>query len=571
MRMRAFPDDRYPVLLIVGVWCAMVVAVNPIGDFPLNDDWVYAAAVRNWLEHGRFEVHGFSSANVGPLVYWGALFAEAFGFSFTTLRASTLVLGLIGGLEIYALYRLTWRSRTGATLAALTVLVDPIWFALSNTFMTDVPFVVLMLGAVLALIAGFQRDSARLLVVGIALAMLDLLMRQFGVVVLCAFAAGYVVRYGLRWKTLPIALAPLALGLLLNAAFTYWLLETGRKPAAGGAIATLMPESGALLVWQVRMALFVVIDYMGFMAAPLLVAAACAVWWLPRSRRRTTTLVATVVVAASIAHQYVVYGLRFPLVDNTLNRYGIGPLTNGDTFVRSVNLPPESAATAASWTVLTLVTVFASAAFVVALASGLARLVKRAWQRRERPASPVLASGVLIAACGVSYFVIVALIAIKATLFDRYLLPLFVLAVLAGPLLLPNAARRLLSGRGPVAIAAVGIALAAVYTVVCTHDYLAWNRVRWAALQDLVAGGVAPQRIDGGYEFNGWYLYDPSYRKQPGKSWWWVHDDEFQATFGPLDGYRPYRRYPVPRWWDHGADVQILRRQAPPESPPLSP
>ncbi len=37
-----FYSDKINALLIVTLWTLMAAAVNPIGEFPLNDDWVYS-------------------------------------------------------------------------------------------------------------------------------------------------------------------------------------------------------------------------------------------------------------------------------------------------------------------------------------------------------------------------------------------------------------------------------------------------------------------------------------------------------------------------------------------------
>ena len=95
-----FRSDNINLLTIVVIWIAMAALVNPVGDFPLIDDWVYAFAVKSVLETGHFQFLPFSSsANVGPQVYWGALFCLPFGFSFTALRVSTLTLGCLVSLR----------------------------------------------------------------------------------------------------------------------------------------------------------------------------------------------------------------------------------------------------------------------------------------------------------------------------------------------------------------------------------------------------------------------------------------------------------------------------------------
>ena len=74
-----------------------VLLVPPAGDFPLNDDWIYAQAVQGILEDGHFSGHPYSTALLGVQAYWGALFCAVFGFCFVVLRCSTLLLWLAVG------------------------------------------------------------------------------------------------------------------------------------------------------------------------------------------------------------------------------------------------------------------------------------------------------------------------------------------------------------------------------------------------------------------------------------------------------------------------------------------
>ena len=78
-------SEWLPLILILGLWVTLAALVNPIGDFPINDDWVYGSGVNSILQTGGF-VLPESAANVFAHVYWGALFCVPFGFSFTALR-----------------------------------------------------------------------------------------------------------------------------------------------------------------------------------------------------------------------------------------------------------------------------------------------------------------------------------------------------------------------------------------------------------------------------------------------------------------------------------------------------
>lgn len=107
----------------------------------------------------------------------------------------------------------------------------------------------------------------------------------------------------------------------------------------------------------------------------------------------------------------------------------------------------------------------------------------------------------------------------------------------------------------------------AVFSVAATHDYLAWNKTRWIATNDLMQKDkISPRQIDGGYEFNGWYLYDPKYHHDPKKSWWWVVDDEYVIASGPVSGYEELRRYAFQRWLlQRPSAVIVLKKSQSPE------
>ncbi|MBI2437408.1 MAG: hypothetical protein HYV36_01145, partial [Lentisphaerae bacterium] len=131
--------------------------------------------------------------------------------------------------------------------------------------------------------------------------------------------------------------------------------------------------------------------------------------------------------------------------------------------------------------------------------------------------------------------------------FDRYLLLclplLMVVLVCASPVF----AVRL---GGPRSFLAACLLLAlAVFGVGGTHDYFAWQRARWQALRELTEVQKIPaEKIDGGFEFNGLHFYDPHYADRPGKSWWWVQDDEYVIAFAPFDNYMEVDRHPYTRW-----------------------
>ena len=109
--------------------------------------------VKALTEQGLIRFTFWQSMTLIGQVLW-ALFCLPGGFSFLALRLSVLTAGLAGVLGLYGLCRHLVPGTACATLAALTLAFNPIYFGLSCTFMTDVPFTVLLILSILGLLRG---------------------------------------------------------------------------------------------------------------------------------------------------------------------------------------------------------------------------------------------------------------------------------------------------------------------------------------------------------------------------------------------------------------------------------
>jgi hypothetical protein len=154
--------------------------------------------------------------------------------------------------------------------------------------------------------------------------------------------------------------------------------------------------------------------------------------------------------------------------------------------------------------------------------------------------------------------------------YDRYLLmlvPLLAAAMISVSGRFPELAV-MEATRTPRAIAFALLALWGVISIAGTRDYLTWNGLRWQALNELMqTRNVGPELIDGGAEFNGYYLYDPAYKATPNKSGWWVQDDVFQIGFGVVPGYTAIEQYDYWHWFPpHHQKIVVMQRNAVNES-----
>ena len=127
------------------MWSVPLVAPRPLQNTPFIDDWVYAWAVEHLLETGELRILDWSVSQNVAQVLWGALFCLPLGFPFTALRLSTWVASLLGLLGLNALLRELGARRGDALVGVAVLAFYPVYFILSLSFMTDVPFVTLMI------------------------------------------------------------------------------------------------------------------------------------------------------------------------------------------------------------------------------------------------------------------------------------------------------------------------------------------------------------------------------------------------------------------------------------------
>jgi hypothetical protein len=537
------------------IWIAMEIAIDPIGDFPLNDDWAWGLAVKTLCERHVLTMPGWADATVIAQVLWGALTCLPHGFSFTALRLATATWGLAAVLATYGLARETGASRGLAFLCGLAVATNPLLFASGNTFMTDTPFMALLLLALLCAAHTARTRSpvtAALFVVAVVSATMT---RQIGLVAPVLFAVGCVLgRVVTVRNVVLVALAALVTWATLRG-FERWLRATDQlSPNYARSVRVLSdrlrdPFAGsAALLDGLRM----VLTYVGFFLLPPLV--------LILVRRFRDAAKLDVVLGAGLAGWFVWstraefarrgWSMPFVPVFN-LADLGIGPITLSDVHVRHLDHWPRAAP--AFWhTVTTIGVAGGGLVIAVAVITALELL------RRRSGAIPKLT-----AAMALGFVAAYGMILVIAP-FDRYFIPIFP-AILVASAWRTDPARslpgRMLAGVAWM-IALAGILLQAGFAVAATHDYLAWNRARWIALDQLVAEGATPNQIDGGFEFNGLHRYGMPGAADKGA---WVADDTYLVAFGPVPGYRVLHSHPFVRWIPpRDGTIVALVREPPP-------
>ena len=545
---------------LAALWTAAVLAVGVEGNFPLSDDWAYAHVVRSLCSGGGLDLLPWTGATLLAQVLYGWGACKIAGFSYDVLRLTTLAASIAGvGAFYFVLRRLEARETTAVAGAALLAF-SPLWFHLSFTFMTDVPFAAFGLVATALYLRGLQAPSRAALVAGSLAAAAAFLIRQHGLWI--AMAAGLAALPALQPRDsapprpaasrLADGVCAGALPLLVACVWTLWAMLGSDVPqAVQNKVAETSLASGLVLADVAFRSLVT----LGFLFLPWAVTAR---WSEPHERRLFAA--AMLALSATAAFAFFHNGATMFYLPNILHPRWIGALTTRDAFF--LRMPFEPTASSALLCALTVASVGSAAALLTRLAATTRGL----WRADANIRKPRL---VLFALLALLLSWLGSLLQAHYY-FDRYLMLIFPLAVaccVAGGS----------QARCGVAFATV-LAAMTTFSVAGTHDYMEFHRARWDLLGALEAGGITADEVDGGFEYNAERLAaelgtSPSdAQARPGqaptvKSWWWVVDDEWIIALGPLDGYVEEERNQYPRWLAPGqGHVLALRRQDAPQA-----
>lgn len=532
---------KYPLLLIA-FWLLLIIWVNPIGDFPLNDDWQYAYPVQQMVEEGQFEMQGQFAPNILLQVIWGYLSCQVLGgFDFTHLRLGILLLSLGCSLLLFHWLQKDGIEKRKSFGLSLVLMGSPLFFSLSYTFMTDVPF--LLLGLLSLFFFSRYIEEGRLSSLGYAslVAVAAFAIRQPGILFLLGFAVFIMVDQRRKKDRWLIASLLIATGGLAYLGMEKWLkpilgITDNYVPVANIYFTEVFSKPLSVLnAWASRFLKTFI--YIGVFTLPLFPF----VWDKLRQSGffKRYTLFITLSINIVLFGLTLLAGKTFPFGGNVWFNWGLGPELLKDVYTLSLENTPRIPV---GW-------LYALQLLGQLQISAILILLWKTWNERSRSNQQfiiwlILMNGLYLGVISIfSYF-------------DRFTLLCLVscLYILSPWLSFPNRQLRW------AAVLPFGLLL--FFSVVGTKDYLNWNRARAEAYAWLHQEGISIEQMDAGYEYNGWYNYHRHPIQADGRSFWWVTDEDYLITFGPVQGYRSIQVFPYYRylWWKKD-QIWVLQKE----------
>jgi hypothetical protein len=463
----------------------------------INDDWGYIKPVQILAQTGHIVYNGWTAPMLGWQLYFGALFVKLFGFSFTAVRLSTLIVAMATGYLVERTLIRAGIREWNATLATMTLILSPIFLPLAFSFMTDIPALFCIVLCLYMCLRALQAESLTSTIAWVSFAgLLNAVggtARQtawLGIVFMVPSALWLLRRKprallfgGLSW----------AAGIGIVAASMHWF---GRQPYAIhwsmfsnrfssyslGSVAAYALCGGAELI---------------LLLLPVLLMFVGA---LHKVKRRTAISMAAGSFSLALIglilfrHRGLDHGLAPFLgthasLGDYLSVYGLWD-------VHSIMGDPPIILTAGLRVVLTVATMIG---FVGLLSVFLGNVRRTPSLPNGVPSVSWHDLGVILIPFSVAYLAMLASRASENAFYDRYLLPLTMLSLLV----LTRYYQERVRPNLPIAT----IVLTGVFgsfTIAGTHDVFAMYRGYLAAIAEIRSSGLAPTAINGGWEYNGW-------------------------------------------------------------------
>ena len=224
--MRLGLKYRVPAFL-----CALSVLIcelisNPYTAMGICDDGPYILVAKNLAATGHIHYNGWAAAMLCWQLYLGAALIKVFGFSFTTVRVSTMVVSVVSAFLLQRILVRCGISERNAVIGTLALVLSPLYLLLSVTFMSDIHglfgIIICLYACLRALQASNDRASIGWLCFAVAANVAVGTSRQ------------------VAW-----------LGVLVMIPSTIWLLRAHRRVLFAGAAATIAGflAIGACLIW----------------------------------------------------------------------------------------------------------------------------------------------------------------------------------------------------------------------------------------------------------------------------------------------------------------------------------
>lgn len=570
-----------PVLFLAAFWFIALAFVGIAGNFPLNDDWIYAESVQHFLDTGEIRLLACAPACLFQILV-GAGACKIAGFSYEVLRMVGFFFAVLGSFFLYGCCRQLRMQALPALILTLCFAANPLYLCLAFSFMTDTPAIAMTLAYTYFLLDGLRKQKESSFFFSALCLLAATCVRQnlgFLALVNAVLLLGLWMRKKHSWTLLlGLVFAPLATGFLADK----WMLSTNDftslyvwyKGMVAKQISLFLHRPSSVIPSLAQIA-GELLCYLGLFVLPVLV---CFLPVLTKflGNKGNINPVAVLLPACTVVFsltRFIAENRWMPFSQNLLRLPELGAHT-----ILGINQVALSQKWRMNLTWISGVLGVVLGAFLLDTMAKTTQKLARSWKvisaRPHNQSASRAYGNSLCALFAVSMFLFqFAFNTLQSTFsdIDRY----YLFPLLGVCLCLALAWRwhrvRLISFLAIPLI--VGIS---AYSLMATQDMMAWNRARWQALAELEAKGVHFKKIDGGAEYN--YARDPhlfknlilhenwyefTHRGEAPRDqwrWWTVAGEDYIVSFSPVPNYEIISKFQYWSALSGNREILVLKK-----------
>lgn len=461
---------KIPILLFV-IFLITIILINPKGNFPLNDDWVYAHPIKSLLDNNQLHFYEWTGPILIFQVFYGFVVSKITGLSFNFLRLSTLLFSFLSVIIFYLLSIKVKKNKLLILLSLATLFFNPIFLNTSLTFLTDIPFLFFYLSAIYFFIKSIENKKYFYLTFSLLLGLASFFIRQNGILFFVAIILIYLYylfkkdRENITFlkKTLPFT------GISVLICFCGYLIFQNYIDISGAQ--THLLETAYIvkhgLTW-----LFYSIQYLGLFILPISIL---CLFKKDFYKKIDKIIFLSILIILLFVTFY--FNLFFPYDQNIINDYGLGPNT------QVLQGLPALVFTKTLKIIISVLACFGGAILITTLKNIIKKIKNN-----------LFLNFVFI------NFILQLILILFFKGFDRYfllVLPMILILFLSG----------IKTNKKVYIVSIILLLIFSFFSITLNKNYLDWNRARNSLYQQISQTKFYYQ-IEGGYELNGWYTYD---------------------------------------------------------------
>jgi hypothetical protein len=546
-------NSQKTLIFLIGlilIWIIPAIIINPLGNFPIGDDFAYGKPLKYFLETGKMTITNWSSMTLIGHLYIGSLVTSIFGFSFSVLRITTLFFGLLGVIAFFFLVKEFGVKNIYSAVAAFLLGFHPMFYYLNYTYMTDVSFLSISILSLLFYVKfiklstiNYQLSTINYYILACIFNIIALLIRDLAIIFPVAFSLAYIYKYGFKIKNIFIIFLPLFLILITFFLWRYWVetaigipknLDYSRKRLFS---LWMSGKFSYLLLIYVKN-IVITTMYFGLYTIPVILALFYSKY--KDFTKKSLKFLCGLIIILNIL--FVALILKIEKIYNSVFEMLSSHVILHNFVFGNIHLPQYSYEEIFPKVYIIVLAVIGLTAGIVMCYLFYYKIKEYFIKNNNKIFTKWEGIYEFIFLNAIFYLILI----FSQYMYNRYLFPLFILTLL---LLLIN--ENIYCSKSFLKVFFLGIVMLFYFynSIAGAHDLMEYNRNVWFA-NDYLENELKINKanIDGGFEYNAYYFYNWNYKPTKDKNWWWINDDEYLVTFGKPVNYKVLKEFPWTKW-----------------------